>query len=76
MVTANASHQPPHPVRHRKPSAATPAGRFHEQRQAGSGKLPPLQFDLPGELPVTEAEIDLVLGALGATIDAILRDNG
>ena len=52
-----------------------PAGRFHERRHADSGKLPPLQFDLPGELPVTDTEIDLVLGLLGATIAAILRDD-
>lgn len=74
MATANANHHRPHPVPRRKHSAM-PAARFHNQRQAGSGNLPPLQFDLPGELPVTDAEIDLVLGALGATIAAIMRDD-
>lgn len=74
MATANASHHPPHPVPRRR-RQTMPAGRFHERRHADSGKLPPLQFDLPGELPVTDTEIDLVLGLLGATIAAILRDD-
>lgn len=34
-----------------------------------------LVLHLPEALPVTEAEIDLVLGALGATIAAILGGN-
>lgn len=74
MATANASHHPRHPVPRRR-HPAVPAGRLHEQRQAGSGKLPPVQFDLPRELPVTDAEIDLVLETFGATIGAILRDD-
>ena len=31
--------------------------------------------DLPCPIPVTDAEIDLVLGTLGATIARILRDD-
>ena len=74
MATANANYHAPRPVSRRK-HPAMPAGRFHEPRHADSGKLPPLRLDLPGELPVTDTEIDLVLGTLGATIAAILRDD-
>lgn len=74
MATANANHDAPRPVSRRK-HPAMPAGRFHEPHHAGSGHLPPLQLDLPDALPVTDAEIDLVLGVLGATIAAILRDD-
>lgn len=47
-------------------------GPSHQKSLTNTATAQDLMLHLPEPLPVTEAEIDLVLGALGATIAAIL----
>lgn len=58
------------------PRRLPPVANSSTKRRGSRTKvLPPLQMEMPEALVVTDAEIDLVLGTLGATIARILRDD-
>ncbi len=60
-----------------QPSHSSPrrARRFRRKTERVDAANPMIVTDLPCPIPVTDAEIDLVLGTLGATIARILRDD-
>ncbi len=74
MAPENANHPTlPAPP---DPHGAQPVASSRTRRRGSCTKvLPPLQMEMPEALVVTDAEIDLVLGAHGATIAMILRDD-